>query len=112
MKALSRSTALRPLRSECSASELDDHRHAPAQHVGRDVLLELPECRLATTREEIRDRHPGAVLDERVNGEERPSEPGRKNRTERRLAGAHEADERDVTVERVQCRVCQPMRSR
>ena len=40
----------------------------------------------------------GSLLDDRVDRDELPAEPLGELRAERRLPGAHEADERDVTA--------------
>jgi hypothetical protein len=58
--------------------------------------LAEPEGRFTAGLEDPRDRlH---LLDLAVDVDERPAEPLRERRTERRLPGAHEADQGDVTV--------------
>ena len=60
--------------------------------------LEHPEALFALPPEEIRDRTARGLLDLLVEVDERPSDQVRDARAERRLAGAHEADEGEVAV--------------
>ena len=76
------------------------------------VLLERAERSLALLVEDLRDRASGATLDDVVDGDERASEPLRELRSECGLARAHEADERDVPVERGQGAFSGSMRAR
>ena len=80
-------------RRDRSAAEIDDVRARPgAQHGARDARLLLAEGRLAAL-EQLRDRELAVGLDRR------PADAGMHRVRHRRLAGAHEADERDVLVQ-------------
>src|SRR5581483_2950008 len=82
-----------------TAAERHDQRLGRS-HQGVDGLhLPVAERRLAL-REELGDRASGVVLDEAVGVDERPAEPEGGRLAERRLARAHEADEREVLVYR------------
>src|SRR5437868_5726513 len=69
-----------------------------------------PEPRLSLLREDLRDRPPERALEHAIDLEEAPPEPLRESGTERRLPGAHKADQDEVAVQRV--RGCQSIRSR
>ncbi len=60
--------------------------------------LEHPEARLAFVPKEVGDRAPHGLLDLLVEVEELPADQVGHAGAERRLAGAHEADEGDVAV--------------
>jgi hypothetical protein len=61
---------------------------------------------------EVRHRRAALLLHDRVDGDERPAELRREQRPEGRLARAHEADEREMAVERGQSSRGQRIRSR
>src|SRR5918996_3355617 len=92
----------RQLRAERAASELDDCGDSSREGLHRRALLQLAERVLTTLREEIRDRDLTLLLDDRVDRDERPAELRGETGAEGRLPGAHEADERNVAIERVQ----------
>ena len=76
-----------------------DHRGRPAgKRLERGLGLELAELRLAALAEDLRDRLPQRLLELAVEVDEPPAEPLGNLRAERRLARAHEADEREVPV--------------
>jgi hypothetical protein len=81
-----------------AAAERDHRRLAPAQRVDRDRLLEHTELQLAAPREQLGNRLARAVLELAVEIDELAAEPARELDPERRLARAHEADEREVPV--------------
>ena len=85
-----------------TAAERDHRGLGLGERHADGVRLDLAEPVLAALLEELRDRLAGALLDRVVEVDERPAEPRRELAPERRLARAHEADERDVAVERVQ----------
>ncbi len=64
----------------------------------RRLGLEHPELDLAALLEQLGQRASGRALELAVEVDEPPAEPARDLRAERRLARAHEADERDVPV--------------
>ena len=74
------------------------------------ALLLHAELRLAALFEELGDGRAEVLLEIAVEVEERPAQPLGDERPDRRLARAHEADEREVLVQRV--RGCQSIRSR
>src|SRR5262249_22899035 len=80
-----------------SATEGDHGRFRTRERLAHEPRLDLPERSLTLGREEVRD---GAVFpsDGLVDVDERPSQPVRSPLTDGRLAGSHEADERDVLV--------------
>ena len=79
-----------------AAAERDHGGGRRAERVERLLRLAQPERRLAAGLEDPRDRL--LPLDLAVDVDERPSELLRERGAERRLAGAHEADQCDVTV--------------
>src|ERR671918_433081 len=92
----------RQLRAERAASELDDRGDSSREGLHRRALLQLAERFLTTLREEIRDRDLTLLLEDRVDRDERPAELRGETGAEGRLPGAHEADERNMAIERVQ----------
>jgi hypothetical protein len=90
------------LRSERSAAELDHRAGSSPEHVEGGALLELAESGFATFVEELGNGRPGAFLDYRVDGDERATKTFREYWTEGRLPRAHEPDQPDVTVQRVE----------
>ncbi len=102
----------RPRGAERAAAELDYRELAASEHVVGRLLLERPKGRLAVLLEDLRDRAPAPVLDDVVDANERASEPLGELRAKCGLARAHEADERDVPVERGQGVVSGSMRAR
>ena len=91
-RALRQRTADR-VRGDCAASECKHGGLCGREQLAGAALLYSPERRLALS-EERRDVHAELVVD--VNG--RPADPFGDQRRERRLSGAHEADEGDVAV--------------
>ncbi len=87
-----------------AAAEGEHERLGRRERDACGVRLDAPELGLAALVEELRDRHSGALLDRPVEVEELPSQPPGELPAERRLARAHEADERDVAIEGVQVR--------
>ena len=85
-----------------AAAEGDHQRVWRRQRNPRRVALDLPEGALAALLEELRDRLPRPLLDRAVEVEELAPEPHRRVAAERRLSGAHEADEDDVPAEGVE----------
>jgi hypothetical protein len=104
----------RGLRAESAAAQLDDGRRGGSEDFGGGVLLELAERGLPARREDLGNGQAGAVLDHRVDGDERPTEPGCELRPQRRFPRAHEAHEHEVAVQSVrrQSSRGQRMRSR
>ncbi len=86
-----------PPRLDCAAAHRHDARLASAADATHEPRLELPERGLAPRLEQLPD---WAVrrLDLPVHVVERPPEPSRDLGADRRLAGAHEPDEDEVTV--------------
>ena len=80
-----------------SAAEGDHGRLRTRECLAHEPCLDLAERSLALPSEELRDR---AVFlsDCLVDVHERPAQPVRSPLTDGRLAGSHEADERDVLV--------------
>ncbi len=85
---------LRPFGRERTAAESDD-RVVAGEHVSRNAFLDAAEGRLAVL-EQLRDRRPARTFDLVVEVDERPANALRDRTAERRLAGAHEADEREL----------------
>ena len=83
-------------RSERSSAELDDAERPAGEDVGGCLLLAPPELRLAVPFEDLRDGLAGPLLDDLVDRDERPAQPLRDERAERRLPRAHETDEGEV----------------
>jgi hypothetical protein len=81
-----------------SAAESDDRRPTLAQRLQRRLLLENPELDLAALREDLRDRPTYIAFDHPVEVDELAAESGGDLHAQRRLAGAHEADEGEVAV--------------
>jgi hypothetical protein len=88
----------RALGKDCSAAERDHGRLRRGEHLGSELLFDATELRLAPL-EELSDGSM-AAFDLTVEIDEgSPAQP-RSLLTQRRLARAHEADEREVTPER------------
>ena len=85
-------------RAEGASSELDHCRRSPREDIERSVFLELPKGSLAARLEHVCDRRGDTLLDDRVDRDEGPSQSLGEPRPERRLPGAHEADESQVPV--------------
>ena len=74
-----------------------DHGGRPAgERLQRRLGLQLAEVRLAARSEDLRDRLPQRALELAVEVDEPPAQPLGRLLAERRLARAHEADEREV----------------
>ena len=67
------------------------------------AFLLQAELRLAPLLEEVGNRRAEVLLEIPVEVDERTTEPVGHLRAERRLSRAHEADEREVVVQRVRC---------
>ena len=80
------------------AAERDHLRRARRERLERGLLLAHAELDLAALREDLRDRLAQLALDLAVEVDEPPAEAFGDLEAERRLAGAHEADEREVAV--------------
>jgi hypothetical protein len=80
------------------AAERDHGRHGRLEQGDRPLLLELAETRLALAREQLRDGPAVVGSNQLVDVDELPSDARRSLRTQRRLARAHEADERDLPI--------------
>ncbi len=81
-----------------AAAERDHLRGQRVQELGEVAELRLAELLLAE-REPFGNRTRRAPLDLRVEIDERPVQEQRDVLAERRLAGAHEADDRDVPLQ-------------
>ena len=79
-----------------AAAERDHGGRPVDERVHRRLGLQLAEVRLATCVEDLRDRLPQRALELAVEVDEPPAQPLGRLLAERRLASAHEADERDV----------------
>ena len=88
------------LRQDGAAAEREHRGDGIRERLDRQVLLELAEPGLAALGPERRDRGAELPLELEVDVEERPPQARRRLRAQARLAGAHEADERDVPAER------------
>ena len=93
-----------------AAAQRDHGRVRQTQRCNRVTFLLQAELRLAAPLEELGDRRPEVLFEVAVEVDEGTPEPLRDLRAEGRLARAHEADEREVPVQRV--RGCQSIRSR
>ena len=98
-RALTQRSA-RPLREDCAAAEREDVRLGPLEHLARDLLLQAAKPRLAL-QEELHDGCARAAFDLVVEVEKRSPDAQGDLRRKRRLARAHEADERDVPLQRL-----------
>src|SRR4029077_11929816 len=67
------------------------------------IRLDSPKPRLAMLLEDVRDRVAVPRPDLPVDVDDPPTEPGLQSAGHRRLPRAHEPDERQVAMERVQC---------
>src|SRR5581483_3414863 len=90
-----------PARLDGAAAEGDHARRAALARVADEARLDLAERRLALLGEEVPDRALGP-LDLVVDVDEAAAQPLGHDRPQRRLARAHEADQREVAAERVQ----------
>ena len=86
------------LRDHRAAAEGDDSRHRGVERLARELLLDRAELHLAARGEDRGDRRRRVPFDLGVEIDERTREAGGDPPAERRLAGAHEADEREVAV--------------
>ena len=94
------------LRVRDGATTEGEHRRVGSGEQLADCRgLGAPELRLALGREELGDRHAGALLDRLVDVEEPSPEPGRNFASERGLARAHESHEGQMSVEGRGCQV-------
>ena len=87
-----------PRRLDRTAPERQHRRPLVLQRGERRLRLEDAELDFAALLEQLRDRLPGRALELTVEIDEPAPEPRRDLRAERRLARAHEPDERDVPV--------------
>jgi hypothetical protein len=81
-----------------AAPEGEHGRLAPVERVARQLLLQNAELRLAAGGEELRDRDGSLRLELAVEVDQPTAEPFGNLGAHGRLAGAHEADQRDVPV--------------
>ena len=65
------------------------------QQPRHDAALAVAKIRLAVARKDLWDRHSGGQFDFRVEIDELQTQPLRQPAADRRLAGAHDADEHD-----------------
>ena len=86
------------LRNHRTAAERDHGRHGRIESLTRELLLDRAELDLAARREDRGDRRRRVPLDLGVEIDERTREAGGNPAAERRLPGAHEADERQMAV--------------
>ena len=77
---------------KCAAAGRDD-RVAEREQLEEHLALDVAEVRLAFAREDLGDRAVLAGLDALVDVFRAPAEPRAERARERRLAGAHEADQ-------------------
>jgi hypothetical protein len=87
-----------PRAGDRPTTEGDHRRLAAPKRVEGDGPLEHPELELPPPREQLGNRLVCAFLELAVEVEELAAEPASDLDPERRLAGAHEADERQVPV--------------
>ncbi len=85
------------LRKDCAAPQRDHRGVACLEQRLHDLFLHRAERGLARL-EELDDRLARAVLDLVVGVDELPAEPERDLLSDRRLAGAHEPDQGEVSV--------------
>jgi hypothetical protein len=81
-----------------AAAEREHRRHRVGERLDGELLLVLAERGLAALREDLRHRGVELVLDLAVEVDEGPPDALGHFRADGRLPGAHEADERDVTI--------------
>jgi hypothetical protein len=86
------------LRLDGAAAERDDRGALVDERLERGLGFEQAEFRLAALAEHLRDRLTQRALELAVEVDEPPAEALRRLRSERGLARAHEADEREVPV--------------
>ena len=87
------------LRARHRAAAERDHRRRPRpERLQRGLLLAHAELDLAALLEDLGDGLAQAALDLAVEVDEPPAQPLRELQPERRLAGAHESDEREMPV--------------
>ena len=96
-------------RQHGATSERDHDRLAGSEYRPRHRLFELSEGSLAVAGEELLDRDTGPALDLAIEIDEVAAEAPGDPRADRRLARAHEAGQREVSVQSVRG---QRMRSR
>ena len=82
----------------------------PFEHLGEHARLHPPERPLADLVEDLGNARAVAPLDLLVERDDGPREPLAELRRDRRLPGSHEADEREVHVERVERHYAHSMR--
>ncbi len=97
---------------ESSASELDDGGWPAREEICGSALLEHAELRFAALLEQLGDRLARGALDDVVDRDERAPEPRGEPGAERRLPRAHESDQGEMAVQRVQRSRGQRIRSR
>jgi hypothetical protein len=85
-------------RLDRAAPEREDRRPLVAQRLDGCLPFEQTELRLAALLEQLRNRLLHRPLELPVQVDEATAELLRRHHAERRLASAHEADERDVPV--------------
>ena len=88
----------RALGEDGAAAEREHVRLEPLEHLAHDLFFRAPKAGLALL-EELRDGRARAPFDLVVEIEKRPPDAERNLRRERRLACAHEADERNVPLQ-------------
>jgi hypothetical protein len=100
--------------AEGAAAEGQHARAARREQAGDRLALARAEGRLALAGEELGHRAAGLGLDDPVDVGELEAPPAGQERPDRRLAGSHEADERDrPAAHRVAAAGrCQGMRAR
>ncbi len=72
-----------------------DHLRRPGDQPGQHAPLAVAEMGFAEPLENLGDADPGGLLDRLVGVDEGEAEPARQPPPDRRLARAHQADERD-----------------
>ena len=85
-----------------ACARIDDRWAPPVERLAEHVRLDPAKRLLAVRFEDVRDLLAVAGLDLAVDVDDRPEEPRSERRRHRRLPRAHEPDQRDVPVERVQ----------
>ena len=85
-------------RLDCAAAEREHRRPLVLECPDRRLGLEHAKLDLPALLEDLGQRTPRGALELAVEVDEPPAEPLRDLGAERRLARAHEADERDVPV--------------
>jgi hypothetical protein len=80
-------------RADRAAADRDDRRRGRLEHLGDDILLDLPERTLAVGGEVVLDRGPQALFELTVGVDRPHAQRGGGGPGAGRLAGAHEPDE-------------------